>query len=109
MYIYAGDEPSNSLSTVVVVMITVSITLLVSIFLTTIVMLILVKIYLLKRFQNSHHQPMAAEVPSLNEYIAEGIKEDTNPAYELTKEDNNPAYEILRIDDIQRNTDDLYY
>ena len=44
-----------------------------------------------------------------NEHIAEGIKEDANPAYELTKEDNNPGYEILGIDDTQRNTDDLYY
>ena len=47
--------------------------------------LVLVKIYLLKRSQNSYNPPMT-EVPLSNELIIKDIKEEANPAYELTKE-----------------------
>ena len=49
------------------------------------------------------------EVPLSNELMIKDIKEEANPAYELTKEENDPAYEVLQKGDTGRDEDDFYY
>ena len=65
----------------------------ISIALTTIVMLFIFKLYLLKRSQHTQHPPKT-EAPSLK---VKDIKEESNPAYEITE--NNDS----------KGDDDLYY
>ena len=91
---YTGYQSSSSLSTAAVVTITILITMVISIALTTIVMLIIFKLYLLKRSQHSQHvHPPKTEVPSLK---VKDIKEESNPAYKITEDDDShrDAYEL---------------
>ena len=74
---------SNSISTLVVVIIAVVITLVISITLTSIVMIVLVKTCLLKKTQQSP----VIQVSPVNNIIAADVKIERNPAYQVIQKD----------------------